>query len=307
VLLVDKPFGPTSFDVVQRVRRAAGAKKAGHTGTLDPAASGLLVVCLEDATRIATFLVDGTKSYRGTVRLGATTDTLDAAGAVLETRDASHVTRADVERELAAMHGVQTQVAPMYSAKRVDGQRLYDLAREGKEVEQPTFEVTIEEARLETFDPPDAVVHVRCSKGTYIRTIAATLGERLGCGAHLAALRRLSSGRFSVDDTLTLAEVEARGKAGTLADAVLSVERALEELPALRLDERHAASVAFGNALTPDVHHRLSLPMLATGLRARLLDPAGQVVAVGESDGAGTVKLLRVLRPRTGPGLHKRE
>lgn len=304
VLLVDKPLGPTSFDVVQRVRRALGAKKAGHTGTLDPNASGLMAVCLGDDTRLATFLVDGTKSYLGTVRFGVTTDTLDAAGAVLETRDALAVTREAVERELAAMHGVQTQVAPMYSAKRVGGRRLYDLAREGEEVERASFEVTIEEARLESFAHPDAVIHVRCSKGTYIRTIAETLGERLGCGAHLATLRRLSSGRFSVDRALPLAEIEALGHAAR--ERLLTTEQALEELPELKLDERNAASVGFGNALTPETHQKLGLALLPAGTKARITAPDGLVVAVGESDGAGHVKLLRVLRPRVGPGLHKR-
>lgn len=306
VLLVDKPVGPTSFDVVQRVRKALRTKKAGHTGTLDPNASGLLAVCLGDATRIATFLVEGTKSYRGTVRFGVTTDTLDPQGTVLETRDASHLTRGAVEAAVAGLVGVQSQVAPMYSAKRVGGKRLYELAREGEEVEREAFDVTIEEARVEAFENPDATIFVRCSKGTYIRTIAQTLGELLGTGAHLATLRRLASGQFDVTRALPLAEIERRGPEGTLASEILTVEQALQALPALALDERRAIAVSFGNALLPEHHELLGLPLLAAGSKARLVAPDGLVIAVGESDGAGTVKLLRVLRSRTGPGTHVR-
>jgi tRNA pseudouridine55 synthase len=306
VLLVDKPAGPTSFDVVKRVRHLLKVKRAGHTGTLDPNASGLLPVCVGDATRIATFIVEGTKTYEGVVRFGTTTDTLDSQGTVLETRDASHVTREAIEQALAAMVGVQAQIAPMYSARKVNGKRLYELAREGIEVEREAREITIEEARLEKWEAPEATIFVRCSKGTYIRTIAATLGEVLGCGAHLSALRRLSSGRLSIAQAVKLEDIEPRVKAGTLASEIISVEQALEDLPALQLNERRAIAVSFGNALENDAHAELGLKRLPTGTKARLLDPEGLVVAVGESDGQGTVKLLRVLRGRTGPGTYRR-
>ncbi len=304
VLLVDKPVGPTSFDVVQRVRRALGTKKAGHTGTLDPNASGLLAVCLGDATRLATFLVAGTKSYRGTVHFGITTDTLDSQGAVLERRDASGLSSEAVEEAVRALTSVTQQVAPMYSAKKIDGKRLYDLAREGEEVERTPFPVTIHETRLERFAAPEAEIFVRCSKGTYIRTLAETLGGATGAGAHLSALRRLSSGTFHVDDAVSLDDVERYGRA--LLPRLLTTEQALAELPALTMDERTAASVAFGNALTPDQHRQFDWPVFAAGTLLRLLSPDGFVVAVGEADGAAGVKLARVLRARVGPGLHKR-
>ena len=302
VLLVDKPVGPTSFEVVQRVRRALGVRKAGHTGTLDPNASGLLPVCLGEATRIVPFLVAGTKSYRGTVRLGVVTDTLDSAGQVLQTRDPSGVSRASLEAALARLTGVQQQIAPMYSAKRVGGRRLYELARAGEAVEREAFEVTVDEARLEEFAPPDATIFVRCSKGTYIRSLAASLGETLGCGAHLAALRRLSSGTLDIESATSLEAIEREPAAAK----PLSIDDALTHLPALQLDERQAISVSFGNGLTPEDHARLQLPSLAAGALARLVDPAGQVVAVGESNGERSVRLVRVLRGRVGPGTHRR-
>ncbi len=305
VLLVDKPVGPTSFDVVQRVRRALGTRKAGHTGTLDPAATGLLAVCLGDATRLVPFLMAGEKSYRGLVRFGAATDTLDAAGTILRTCDASHLKRDAVEREVRGLEAIDSQVAPMYSAKRVDGERLHELARRGEEVERVPFPVQIHEARLESFDPPDATVFVRCSKGTYIRTLAETLGERLGTCAHLAGLRRLSSGTFSVDAALTLDEVERLGPRAV--ERLLSTEAALAELPALPLDVRTSASVSFGNALGPAEHAALKLPSLARGTLARLVDPEGLVVAVGEVVAPEVVRLVRVLKARVGPGLHRRE
>ncbi len=302
LLLVDKPAGPTSFDVVQRVRRALQVKKAGHTGTLDPNASGLLPICLGEATRLVPFLVAGAKSYRGVVRLGATTDTLDAQGRFLSTRDPSGVTRASVEAALATMVGTQEQMPPMFSAKKVGGRRLHELARAGEEIERKPVAVTIEEARLEAFAPPEVTVFIRCSKGTYVRVLAADLGERLGCGAHLAQLRRLSSGPFSVESATALAEIER----DPTAAAVLPIETALAHLPELELDERAAISVSFGNPLTPADRSRLRLPALASGALARLTGPSHRVVAVGEADPSGGVRLARVLLARTGPGLHRR-
>lgn len=309
VLLIDKPAGPTSFDVVRRVRGLLRVKRVGHTGTLDPAATGLLPLCLGDATRIAGFLTEGTKEYEGLVRFGVRTDTLDAEGTVVETRDASGLTRESVERALEELTGIVRQVAPMYSARKVAGERLYDLARRGEEVEREAREITIEELRLLGWSPPDARIFVRCSKGTYIRVIAEDLGQRLQVGAHLAALRRVASGSFRVDDAITLERLEQLVQEGgreAVAPLLLSVETALEPLPAIRLDARTAVSVSFGNALEPADLARLKAPPQPRGRKVRLVDPEGFVVAVGEGDGEGRVKLARVLRARVGPGLHKR-
>lgn len=300
VLLVDKPLGPTSFDVVRRVRRALRVRAAGHTGTLDPAASGLLPICLGDATRIARFLTDGDKEYVGVVRFGQTTDTLDAAGEVLETRDPSGVTRDAVEAAARAMLGPRLQTPPMYSAKRVDGKRLYELARQGVEVERKPTPIEIHELEVVAFARPEATIRVRASKGTFIRVVAQELGEALGSGAHLSSLRRTGSGSLDVRHAIPLERVE-HAPEDALA-RLLPVEAALAFLPAVQLDDRHAKSVAFGNALDLQMQARLELRPLAFGQQVRLLDPQAQVVAVGEVTDTGVVKLLRVLRSQQGPG-----
>jgi tRNA pseudouridine55 synthase len=304
VLLIDKPVGPTSFDVVRSVKHALRVKSAGHTGTLDPNASGLLPVCVGDATRIAAFITAGVKEYEGVVHFGVTTTTLDAEGEITAQREVA-LTLEQVEAEVARLVGRQDQVVPMYSAHKVGGRRLYELAREGLEVERPSHEITVEEARLVEWAPPKARIQVRCSKGTYIRSLAALLGERLGVGAHLSALRRLSSGPFRVDAALDLAGFTALAKANPEAarGRLLTVELALAELPECRLDARRAASVAFGNPVATADRAASGCPHLPAGAFARITDPDGAVVAVGESDAAGGLRLARVLRSKTGPGV----
>lgn len=307
VLLVDKPSGPTSFDIIRVVKRLAQTKSAGHTGTLDPLATGLLTVCLGDATRIVQFLQDGEKEYEGVVRFGITTDTYDAEGRITDSREmeAKSLTREQVEQVVGNLVGVRDQVPPMYSAIKKDGVRLYELAREGIEVDRDARQIVVSEARLLDWTPPDATILVRCSKGTYIRSIAMSLGEELGTGAHLAALRRTGSGALHVRDAVSLRALEddvaERGRKAVVARLV-SVETALTDLAEIKLDSRRAASVAYGNALDAAALATLQTPALPRGRRVRLTGPDGLVVAVGESDGAGQVKLVRVLRPRSGPG-----
>jgi tRNA pseudouridine55 synthase len=305
VLLVDKPSGPTSFDVVRRVRTLLKVKRAGHTGTLDPLATGLLPVCVGDATRIASWLGEGEKEYRGTVRFGERTDTQDAAGKVTETRDASGLQREAVETALRGLTGVIDQQTPMYSARRVEGRHLYEIAREGGEVERGSRTVVIDEARLEEWTPPDATIFVRCSTGTYIRTIADDLGQAVGTGAHLRALRRVATGSLSVADAQPLdrlMELARTGGPAAVAPLLLSVETALQEMPGLKLDAHRAAAVAFGNPLGPADLAALRAPPFPRGRKVRLLGPDDLIVAVAESDGEGKLVLLRVLRARSGPG-----
>lgn len=210
--MIDKPQGITSFGVVDRVRRARGARKAGHAGTLDPMATGVLVVCLGRATRLVSQLMDGEKVYRACARFGVETDTLDAEGRQTAVRDASGLTEPDVALALARFVGVIRQKPPMYSALKQKGQRLHMLARAGIEVERPERQVFVKEAVLELFDPatPSATIVVTCSKGTYIRTLVADLGTALGVGAHVSALRRLKAGPFSLEQAVFL---EAAGQA----------------------------------------------------------------------------------------------
>ena len=297
VVVVDKPSGPTSFDVVRRVRGLFKTKRAGHTGTLDPTATGVLPICIGEATKVASFVSDGEKEYDAVVRFGETTDTQDAAGKTLQTRPTDGVTEAAVREALKGFEGLITQKPPMYSARKVDGKRLYELAREGQEVEREDRQVFVAEARLLFVRPPDAGIFVRCSKGTYLRTMAHDLGEKLGCGAHLRELKRVRVGPFALEDSVGLDTLMAAAKEdrASLERWVLPVSRALGDLGELKLDLALARRVAHGHAPGPSDLSRLRAPPLPRGRKLRLIDPEGRVLAVAESDGVGTLKLLRVL------------
>jgi tRNA pseudouridine55 synthase len=309
VVVLNKPSGPTSFDVVRRVKGLFKVRRCGHTGTLDPTATGVLPICVGEATKVAGFIADGEKEYEGTVRLGQSTDTQDAAGKTLVRRPVDGVTRERVEEELRRFVGLVEQLPPMYSARKVEGKRLYELAREGLEVERVPREVHIDEARLTFFGERvahadggapvlDAGVFVRCSKGTYLRTLAHDLGERLGCGGHLRELRRVRVGPFGVEESVGLDALMAlvkEGRRDELARYLLPVSRALEGLAELQLDAPLSRRVAHGHAPGPADLSRLRAPPYPRGRRVRLSDAEGRVLAVAESDGVGTLRLLRVL------------
>ncbi len=216
VLLLDKPTGFTSNAALQKARWLLRAKKAGHTGTLDPLASGLLPLCFGEATRFAQRLLDAPKAYLATIRFGATTTTGDAEGEVRQTRPVAFA-RDDLEAVLRRFTGELMQVPPMYSALKVDGQPLYRLARAGEEVERAPRRIVIHALECTGWQAPEATVSVRCSKGTYVRVLAEDIGEALGCGAHLAALRRTATGGFSLDGAVTLEVLAAMDEAGRLA------------------------------------------------------------------------------------------
>jgi len=210
-LNIDKPLGLTSHDVVGRVRRIFGLRRVGHTGTLDPLATGVLVVCVGPATRLSEYVMASTKSYRATVQLGAVTTTYDAEGDVTETHDASAITREQVESVLPRFIGEIQQLPPMYSAVKQDGKKLYELAREGKEVERKPRTVQIDTLTASDVDPTTAhfTLDVTCGSGTYIRSLAYDIGEALGVGAHLAGLVRTRSGNFRVEDAHDLKALAA--------------------------------------------------------------------------------------------------
>lgn len=207
ILLVDKPSGITSHDVVDRIRRRFGVPKVGHAGTLDPQATGLMVIMLGRATKLADRLMADDKVYEGVFHLGVTTDSQDGDGQVVQERDSSAVTRADVERAMAGLTGDLMQVPPMISALKKDGVPLYKLARKGKIVERQPRLVHVYEFTLLDFQPPSGMFRVRCSKGCYVRTLCADLGEVLQCGAHLAGLRRLASGSFNLSEAMPLGDI----------------------------------------------------------------------------------------------------
>ncbi|MGA7579596.1 MAG: tRNA pseudouridine(55) synthase TruB [Desulfobaccales bacterium] len=221
ILLIDKPEGITSFEVVRRTRRALKLRKIGHLGTLDPFATGLLPLCLGEATKLAPYLLPGPKSYRATLRLGEATDTQDLTGRVVS-RTEKLPEPEEVKRLAATLVGEILQTPPMYSALHYKGERLYRLARRGETVELPPRAVTIHRLEVEKMEMDRVTFMVECSQGTYIRTLAADLGEMLGCGAHLQALRRLQVGAFQVEAALSLAALEEAADAAREAPAALA-------------------------------------------------------------------------------------
>jgi tRNA pseudouridine55 synthase len=269
VLVVDKPAGLTSFTVVREVRRRLGERKAGHTGTLDPLATGVLPVCLGEATKIAGLLTADDKAYRATGELGLETDTLDTTGAVSARHDWSGVGREQLEGALEEMLGPQMQVPPAYSALRVEGERAYDRARRGEAVELEPRPVEIMTLSLLDWSPPRFALEVACSKGTYVRSLVDELGRRLGCGAALAALRRTRSGRFTVDQAVPLDQVERGSR-------LLSIDSALSHLPALEVEPSQADGLRHGQPFAPDPSDP---PPGGTLLRLR---SEGRLVALGE-------------------------
>jgi tRNA pseudouridine55 synthase len=297
VVVVDKPSGPTSFDVVRRVKGLFKTRRCGHTGTLDPTATGVLPICIGDATKIASFVSDGEKEYDAVVRFGQITDTQDAAGRTLETRPTEGLSEEGVRAALREFVGLVEQTPPMYSARKVEGRRLYELARAGEEVEREARQVHIDEAKLVFFRPPDAGIFVRCSKGTYLRTLAHDLGQKLGCGGHLKGLKRVRVGPFALEDSVGLDTLMAAAREGpeSLDRFLFPLSRALADLAELQLDAQLARRVAHGHVPGPADLSRLKAPPFPRGRKVRLMDPEGRVLAVGESDGVGTLKLLRVL------------
>jgi tRNA pseudouridine55 synthase len=246
---VYKPKGPTSHDVVARLRRASGVRRIGHGGTLDPLAEGVLVVATGQATRLIEYVVDTTKAYGADVTFGVETDTYDAAGQVVAERSPDGLTRARVLAALAAFRGEIEQRPPSFSAISVGGQRLYALARRGETVVAPARNVTIMRLDLEAWEPPVARLAVVCSKGTYIRSLAHDLGRALGSGAHLSGLVRRQVGRFRAEDATPLAELEGRLRGGRWEGVAVPVEAAVEHLAVVQLDETAARRLAHGQTL----------------------------------------------------------
>jgi tRNA pseudouridine55 synthase len=292
VLVVDKPAGPTSFEVVQRVRRLLGEASAGHTGTLDPMATGVLAVCLGEALKLQRWLAEGDKAYQAEVAFGAATETEDAEGKVTERGDPAGLDAAQVAAALPRFVGEIEQTPPMYSAVRVGGRRLHEAARRGEEVARAPRRVRVHALELLAFEPAReglarARLLVRCGKGTYVRTLAADLGRALGVPAHLAALRRTEAGPFGIAAALPLAGAEAlaEGDPQALRARLVPPAEALSFLPAARLD---AAGVR-------DLGHGKAVAVAAPEGMVRALDAEGRLVAVCRSDGR-LLRPVRVLR-----------
>ena len=294
VLVVDKPTGPTSHDVVDRVRRALATRRAGHTGTLDPFASGVLAVCVGKATRLARFLAGGEKAYRATLRLGFATTTDDLRGDPLGPAAAVSIDRETVERACRTLTGPIHQVPPAYSARRVAGQRLYELARRGLEVEREATEVTVHAFDVVSVAGDLVDVEVRCSPGTYVRALARDVGAALGVGAHLTALRRTRTGAFSLDQA-----VDGSAPSPAWRESVLPLGALLAELPEVRVGPDGVAALRHGRDLTP----RLVVSGFPSGPqeRFRVLDETGMLLALVVPRGFGSAAPGLALEPVLHP------
>lgn len=291
ILLLDKPLGLTSNAALQRVKRLYRAAKAGHTGSLDPLATGLLPVCLGAATKFSAFLLDADKRYRVTVRLGVTTTTADAEGEVVETRAVAGIGTEQIRAVLPRFSGEIDQLPPMYSAVKHEGQRLYKLAREGVEVERKTRRISIFALDLVAQEGADVVLDVHCSKGTYVRTLAEDLGEMLGCGGHVVALRRTGVGPYleSAGPLVTMAQLEALGEEdyGAMDALLLPQDSALGHWPEVRLSEDACFYLRQGQAVL--------VPRAPTQGLVRLYDPSARFIGVGEILDDGMVQPKRLL------------
>ena len=287
ILILDKPAGFTSNGALQKVRKLLAARKAGHGGSLDSMATGVLPICFGHATRTLSLLLEADKVYQGLCRLGVTTTTADGDGEIVRERPVPELGDQDIERALEGMRGVIKQVPPMYSALKHKGRRLYDLARQGIEVKREGREITIHELRLESREGNDLSLYVHCSKGTYIRTLAEDIGSKLGCGAHLAALRRLRAGPFSSEDMVGMEEIEAADmerRQGML----LPVDKALSHYPRIEVAPGLRRRLCHGNPV--------SLPDVPASGSVRLYDDNSELFAVGKILADGRVAPSMVLK-----------
>jgi tRNA pseudouridine55 synthase len=283
VLNIHKSAGMTSHDVVDAVRRLYHVRKVGHTGTIDPRGTGVLPICVGRATKIAQFLTTADKEYEMVVRLGISTDTQDADGKVIDEGEV-RVAREEVEEAMRSFVGAIRQVPPLFSAKRVRGERLYKVARRGEDVPRLPVTVHIYATRLTSFDPPFVGLWVHCSKGTYVRTLADDLGKMLGCGAHLYGLVRVRAGRFELKDALSLTELTALVVAGRGNEPLIPIEQALDHLTAVRVLPEASRLILHGSPVTaaqvvsvpPDVLKGTMVRVL--GFRRQLLSLATATV-----------------------------
>ncbi len=279
ILLLNKEPGFTSHDAVAKLRGILRFRRIGHAGTLDPMAQGLLVMLLGKATRASEYASGAEKEYTADFILGVETDTQDTTGNVLAEAPVD-VTESQLRQALSSFEGGYDQVPPMYSAIQKDGVRLYDLARKGKEVERESRFIALPLLELLSFDPPRGKLRVRCSKGTYIRTLCHDLGQRLGCGGAMSALTRVQAGDFSLEDALTLGEVEQLVKEGTLQQHILPVDRLFASLPAVTLTEEGAKRAR--NGAHAAQKHLLSGAIPPVDSLCRVYTPEGEFLMTGK-------------------------
>lgn len=289
ILVLDKSAGMSSNGVLQHVKRLYDAKKAGHTGNLDVPATGLLPICLGEATKVSAFLLDANKSYRARCKLGVTTTTGDAAGEVLTNSPVPEISESDLEKVLKNFSGEIAQVPPMYSALKYNGKRLYELAYKGIEVERKSRKITIHSIKLLDLDKDEFEIEVSCTKGTYIRTLAEDIGHELGCGAHILTLRRLEAEPFNESQMVTSAKLQEVAEQGMeqLDKLLLPMDIALTHFPEVRLSEDMAYYLCRGQAITVS-----GLPKSG---RLRIYNNLDQFLGLGEVSDDGRLAPKRLI------------
>ena len=303
VLVVDKPTGVTSHDVVQELRRILGTKRVGHTGTLDPAAGGVLLACVGKGTKVAQFLTGYDKEYRAVIKLGATTDTYDGEGEIKETKEECQVSPERIIDTIDSFRGEIWQLPPLHSAIKYKGKRLYQYAREKEEVTRTKRKVEIKEISIKGVNMPYVELKVSCSKGTYVRSVAHDLGQKLGCGAYLFSLRRTRVGPFTLEDALSPGSISEVKKEGKISEALISIEQALAHLPSVAVREDSVARVQNGARLVSSFVSSVD-GSFQVGQTISMTDEQGRIIAMGKAlsqsekfqDSSSTDKLVEYLR-----------
>ena len=277
VLVIDKPVGMTSHDVVQVIRKGTNIRRAGHTGTLDPRASGVLIVLIGPAVRLSEYVSASDKRYQAVITLGKTTDTYDEDGKQTSTAAVDNITEEQFEKELKTFIGDIEQVPPPYSAVKVQGRKAYEMARDGEEVDLAPRTISVYSLELLEWAPPEAVIDIFCSSGTYVRSLAHDLGDRLGCGATLTGLRRTKSGKFTLRDAVPLRKLNEAFADGTWYQYLIPAAEALADWPALELNNEQIEAVRHGNRVPAENPE---------GTKARGISEQGELVALLELDEA---------------------
>lgn len=289
IFLLDKPKSMSSNHALQKVKRIYDANKAGHTGSLDVPATGLLPICLGEATKFSSFLLDANKSYLVEACLGVTTNTGDAAGEVISHRDIGEINQETLERICSMFIGEIEQIPPMFSALKHNGKRLHELAYQGIEVERPARKITIFDIALQKYDQTHFTIKVTCSKGTYIRTLIQDIGEKIGCGAHVLNLRRLHSGPFDEQQMMSLEELEKVADQGqTELDALLfPLDSSLVDLPKIDLDQMQSKALCYGQIVRVN--------MTAADEQIRVYDESNRFLGIGKLNQDGELKAKRLI------------
>lgn len=280
ILLIDKPAGMTSHDVVARARRLLGVKKIGHAGTLDPFATGLLILLIGEGTKLSDSLMDGAKGYLAEIRLGEKTDTGDSTGTIIVRRSFENVSESTFNEALSQFTGIIRQRPPMYSAVKKNGTPLYRLARKGIEVERTEREVSVETIELLDFAPPRITLRILCSKGTYVRTLAETISEAVGSCGHLNQLRRLESGTFSITDALSMKDLE---DPDLVCSRMISLKDAIPMMPEIVVGREAAKRISAGNRLIAEWIKEINPEKVVKGQKMKVVDTKGSLLSIVEA------------------------